>query len=58
MVLETLSGIIFSIAENNICNRSMLLFQNILTDWPKLNNVALNHVKSLTSQRISMRLDH
>ncbi|KAM9387437.1 ATP-binding cassette sub-family A member 13 [Phaethornis superciliosus] len=46
-VLETLSGIIFYITENEILNRSMLLLQNILTDGPELNIDALNHLKHL-----------
>ncbi|KAM6375906.1 ATP-binding cassette sub-family A member 13 [Alca torda] len=47
-VLETLSRIIFSIRENKIHNRSVLLLQNILTDWPELNIPALNHLKHLS----------
>ncbi|XP_030333996.1 ATP-binding cassette sub-family A member 13 isoform X5 [Strigops habroptila] len=42
-VLEALSRIVFSITENKIHNRSILLLQNILTDWPGLNTAALNH---------------
>ncbi|XP_054047718.1 ATP-binding cassette sub-family A member 13 [Rissa tridactyla] len=47
-VLETLSRIIFSIRQNKIHNRSVLLLQNILTDWPELNVPALNHLKHLS----------
>ncbi|KAK4826459.1 hypothetical protein QYF61_009186 [Mycteria americana] len=47
-VWETLSRIVFSITENKIHNRSMLLLQNILTDWPELNIAALNHLKHLS----------
>ncbi|KAM7122042.1 ATP-binding cassette sub-family A member 13 [Ciconia maguari] len=47
-VWETLSRIVFSITENKIRNRSMLLLQNILTDWPELNIAALNHLKHLS----------
>ncbi|XP_068003827.1 ATP-binding cassette sub-family A member 13 [Melanerpes formicivorus] len=49
-VFETLSRIVLSITENKIHNRSMLLLQNILTDWPELKTAALNyHVLSKTS---------
>ena len=44
-VFETLSRIIFSITENKILRRSVLSFQNILTDWPELNIAALDHLK-------------
>ncbi|XP_040443957.1 ATP-binding cassette sub-family A member 13 isoform X2 [Falco naumanni] len=47
-VLETLSRIIFSITENKIHHRSMLLLQHILSDWPELNVSALNHPKHLS----------
>ncbi|KAM4685389.1 ATP-binding cassette sub-family A member 13 isoform 4-T7 [Amazona ochrocephala] len=44
-VLEALSRIMFYITENKIHNRSILLLQHILTDWPQLNIAALNHQK-------------
>ncbi|XP_054673820.1 ATP-binding cassette sub-family A member 13 [Grus americana] len=47
-VLETLSRIIFSITENKILNRNMLMLQNILTDWPELNIAAWHHLKHLS----------
>lgn len=47
-VLETLSRTMFSMTENKIHNRSMLLLQNVLTDWPDLNNPALNLLKHLS----------
>ncbi|XP_074755573.1 ATP-binding cassette sub-family A member 13 isoform X1 [Athene noctua] len=47
-VLETLSRIIFSITENKMHNRSMLLLQNILTDRVELNIAALNSIKHLS----------
>uniref|UniRef100_A0A663MWU2 ATP binding cassette subfamily A member 13 n=1 Tax=Athene cunicularia TaxID=194338 RepID=A0A663MWU2_ATHCN len=47
-VLETLSRIIFSITENKMHNRSMLLLQNILTDRAELSIAALNSLKHLS----------
>lgn len=47
-VLEAISRIMFSITENKIHNRSILLLKNILTGWPQLNSAALNHQKHLS----------
>lgn len=49
-VFETLSRIIFSISENKIHNRSMLLLQKPLTYWPGLNIAASNHLKHLSEK--------
>lgn len=49
-IFEALSRIIFSIPENKIHNRSMLLLQNTLTYWPELNIAASNHLKHLSEK--------
>uniref|UniRef100_A0A8B9J0P7 ATP binding cassette subfamily A member 13 n=1 Tax=Amazona collaria TaxID=241587 RepID=A0A8B9J0P7_9PSIT len=52
-VLEALSRIMFYITENKIHNRSILLLQHILTDWPQLNIAALNHQKHFSENFLS-----
>lgn len=48
-VLEPLSRFIFSTTENKKnLNGSMLLFENILTDWPDFNVTTLNHLEHLS----------
>uniref|UniRef100_A0A493TEE3 ATP binding cassette subfamily A member 13 n=1 Tax=Anas platyrhynchos platyrhynchos TaxID=8840 RepID=A0A493TEE3_ANAPP len=48
-VLETLSRFIFSATENKKnLNGSMLLFKNILTDWPDFNVTTLNRLEHLS----------
>nr|XP_038031058.1 ATP-binding cassette sub-family A member 13 [Anas platyrhynchos] len=48
-VLETLSRFIFSATENKKnLNGSMLLFENILTDWPDFNVTTLNRLEHLS----------
>ncbi|XP_027734794.1 ATP-binding cassette sub-family A member 13 [Empidonax traillii] len=61
-LIENLSRIISSITENKIHSRSMVLLQNILTEWSEINITALNHLKHLSENFLrnlgSLSSDH